>query len=464
MPSDLDRLRIPRPEDRDQARPPARGRLWLALGGGLILLLLALYLWGPLKPAQEVSVAVVSRLYPAQAFTVLNASGYVVAQRKAAVSSKSTGRLAFLGVEEGSRLKKGEILASLENEDLVAARNQAAAAVKEAEAGLTNAQAELTDAELQYKRYQTLVAKDLVARQDFDTAVARHSKAEAGVASARAHINVTRAALANAQAELVDAELQYKRYKTLVEKDLVARQDYDTAVARYSKAKAGVASAQAHIRVSQAALASAQASLEYSYIRSPFDGVVTTKYAEVGEVVAPFGAAANARAAVVTMADLHSLMVEADVAEANLDKVKLEQPCEIALDAIPDRRCAGQVHMIVPTADRTKATVLTKVKFLEKDDRILPEMSAKVAFLSRPLEAGERQPRLVLPKAALVSREGRNFAFLVKDQVARLVPVTLGQTMGDLMEIVSGLKDGDRVVLNPPPGLSDGARVKVRES
>ena len=256
MPSDLDRLRIQRSEETYQTRPPSRRRLWLALGGVLVLILLSLFLWGPLRPAQEVTVAVVSRLYPAQAFTVLNASGYVVAQRKAAVSSKSTGRLAYLGVEEGSRLKKGEILASLENEDLVAAKNQAAASVKEADAGL-----------------------------------------------------------ASAQAELVDAELQYKRYKTLVEKELVARQDYDTAVARHKKAQAGVASAQAHIRVEKAAEANAQASLEYSYIRSPFDGVVTAKYAEVGEVVAPFGAAVNARAAVVTMADLKSLMVEADVAE-----------------------------------------------------------------------------------------------------------------------------------------------------
>ncbi|MCL4502629.1 MAG: efflux RND transporter periplasmic adaptor subunit [Deltaproteobacteria bacterium] len=404
MPSDLDRLRIPRSEEKYQTRTSFRGRLWLALVGALLLILLALYLWGPLRPAQEVTVAVVSRLYPGQAFTVLNASGYVVAQRKAAVSSKSTGRLAYLGVEEGSRVKKGEIIASLENEDLVAAKNQAAAAVKEADAGLVNA-----------------------------------------------------------QAELVDAGLQYKRYKTLVEKELVAHQDFDTAVARYKKAQAGVASAQARIRVEKAALANAQASLEYSYIRSPFDGVVTSKYAEVGEVVAPFGAAVNARAAVVTMADLKSLMVEADVAESNLDKVKLGQPCEISLDAIPGRRFAGEVHMIVPTADRTKATVLTKVKFLEFDNRILPEMSAKVAFLSRALSPGERQPRLTVSKAALVPREGQNFAYVVKDNEARLVKVGVGETMGDLVEVLSGLKEGDRVVLKPPPGLADGARVKVKE-
>jgi len=403
VPADLDKLRISR---SGEERPPAasrRSRIWLILGGAALLVLLVLYLWGPLKPATEVSTAVAARVYPAQAFAVLNASGYVVAQRKAAVSSKSTGRLAYLGVEEGSRLKKGEVLATLENEDLVASRDQAAAQIKESQASLAQAQAELTDARLQYDRYKTLVAKDLVARQD-----------------------------------------------------------YDTAVARLDKAKAGVAAARAHIKTTQAALANAQAAVEYSYIRSPFDGVVLTKYAEVGEVVAPFGAATNARAAVVTMADLNSLMVEADVAESNLDKVHLGQPCEITLDAIPDKRFPGQVHMIVPTADRSKATVLTKVKFLEFDDRILPEMSAKVAFLSKPLKAEERRARLAMPKAALVSRNGRDWAFLLEGNRVKLAPLTLGPEMGDLVEITKGLQEGDKVVLKPPPSLVDGARVKVK--
>jgi HlyD family secretion protein len=403
VPPELERLRIPRLGEKPPTAVFSRSRIILILLGAVLLILAGLYLWGPLQPAQEVATTVVARLYPAQAYTVLNASGYVVAQRKAAVSSKSTGRLAYLGVEEGSRVKKGQIIATLENEDLVAARNQAVAQVKQAEA-------------------------DLGA----------------------------------AQAELVDARLQYRRYKTLVAQDLVAKQDFDTAVARYDKAKAGRAAAQARIKVARAGLANVQASLDYSYIRSPFDGVVTTKYADVGEVVAPFGAAANARAAVVTMADLHSLMVEVDVAESNLDKVHLGQPCEISLDAIPDRRFAGEVHMIVPTADRTKATVLTKVKFLETDDRILPEMSAKVAFLSQPMKADERQPHLIIPKTALVTRQGRSYSFLVTGNRAQLVPVTLGLPLNDLVEIKSGLKEGDRVVLNPPASLKDGSRVRVK--
>jgi RND family efflux transporter MFP subunit len=400
---DLERLRIQRPDAERPAAAASRARIIIIFLGVVLLGLLGLYLWGPLQPATEVTTAVVARLYPAQAYTVLNASGYVVAQRKAAVSSKSTGRLAYLGVEEGSRVKKGEILATLENEDLMASRDQAVAQVKQAEADL-----------------------------------------------------------GTAQAELVDAELHYQRYKTLVQQDLVAREDFDVAEARYKKAKAGLASAQARIKVARAGLANTQASLEYTYIRSPFDGVVTTKYADVGEVVAPFGAAANARAAVVTMADLGSLMVEVDVAESNLDKVHLGQPCEISLDAIPDRRFPGEVHMIVPTADRTKATVLTKVKFLEKDDRILPEMSAKVAFLSQALGPAARQPRLIIPKAALITRKGRVESFLVAGNRVKLVPITPGAIMNELVEIAGGLKEGDRVVLNPPPSLKDGSRVRVK--
>jgi HlyD family secretion protein len=402
---ELERLRISRPGKEAPTAVFSRSRIILIVLGAVLLILAGLYLWGPLQPAQEVATTVVARLYPAQAYTVLNASGYVVAQRKAAVSSKSTGRLAYLGVEEGSRVKKGQIIATLENKDLVATRNQALAQVNQAKADL-----------------------------------------------------------GTARAELVDARLQYRRYKTLVAQDLIARQDFDTAVARYDKAKAGVAAAQARIKVARAGLANAQASLDYSYIRSPFDGVVTTKDAEVGEVVAPFGAAANARAAVVTMADLHSLMVEVDVAESNLDKVHLGQPCEISLDAIPDRRFAGEVHMIVPTADRTKATVLTKVKFLEMDNRILPEMSAKVAFLSKPMKAAERRPHLIIPKTALVTRQGRSYCFLVVGNRAKLVPVTLGLPLNELVEIKSGLKEGDRVVLNPPASLKDGSRVRVKSS
>ena len=153
-----------------------------------------------------------------------------------------------------------------------------------------------------------------------------------------------------------------------------------------------------------------------------------------------------------------------DVAESNLDKVHLGQPCEISLDAIPDRRFAGEVHMIVPTADRTKATVLTKVKFLETDNRILPEMSAKVAFLSQPLKPSARRPLLTIPKAALITKNGASYAFLVTGNQVKLVAITPGLIMNDLVEVTHGLKEGDRVVINPPASLHNGSRVKVRQS
>jgi HlyD family secretion protein len=352
----------------------------------------------------KVQVAPVIKMYPAQAVTLLNASGYVVAQHKASVSSKSTGRLSYLGVEEGSRVKKGEIIARLENEDLTAARDRAAA-----------------------------------------------------------NLNAAKAALGQAEAELTDARLNYQRLKQLLAQNLIARQDYDTAEARYQKAEAAVANARANIKSAAAALNEAQTAVEYSLIRAPFDGVVLTKNAEVGEVVAPFGAALNARAAVATMADMRSLMVEADVAEANIHQVKVGQPVEILLDALPGVRFPGKVYMVVPTADRTKATIMVKVAFDSLDPRILPEMSAKVAFLSRPLKPQEEKPRLVVNPKALVHRNGKLVAFVLKDQKVQAAPVEVGPQLGDWLEVKNGLQEGDKVVLQPPSDLHDGAKVRVIE-
>jgi RND family efflux transporter MFP subunit len=352
----------------------------------------------------KVQVAPVIKLYPAQAVTLLNASGYVVAQHKASVSSKSTGRLSFLGVEEGSRVKKGEVIARLENEDLKATRDRAAANLKAAKATLN----------------------------EFE-------------------------------AEMIDAKLTYRRQKQLLAQNLIARQEYDTAEARYQKTEAAVANAQANIKAAEAALDEAQTAVDYSIIRAPFDGVVLTKNAEVGEVVAPFGAAVNARAAVATMADMSSLMVEADVAEANIHQVKAGQPVEILLDALPGVRFPGKVHMIVPTADRSKATIMVKVAFDSLDPRILPEMSAKVAFLSRSLKSHEEQPRLVVNPKALVHRNGKLVAFVLKDQKVQATPVEVGPQLGEWLEVKKGLDEGDKVVVQPPNNLHDGDRVRVIE-
>ncbi len=165
------------------------------------------------------------------------------------------------------------------------------------------------------------------------------------------------------------------------------------------------------MKASEAALKGAEVAVEYTLIRAPFDAVVLTKNADVGDIVTPIGAAANAKAAVVTVADMDSLKVEADVSEANLELVRVGQPCEIQLDALPEARFRGRVHMIVPTADRSKATVMVKVGFVDEDPRILPEMSAKVAFLSRPPTAAEKEPRTAVARSAVVEQEQQDRRF-----------------------------------------------------
>jgi RND family efflux transporter MFP subunit len=386
-------------------RPRKRKKfIYWTLAAVTLIILGLLYAKGVFTPAIDVQAATITQVYPSQAFTLLNASGYVVAQRKSALASKVTGRLIWLGVEEGSRVKKDQVVARLENQDVNASKNQAAA-----------------------------------------------------------NVNVARFNLDQARAELRDATLSFNRNKELLSRRVVAQQAYDDAMARYDKAAAAVASAEAALMASTAALEGAAAFLEYTLIRAPFDAVVLTKDADVGDIVTPLGAAANAKAAVVTIADMSSLEVEADVSESNLSLVKPGQPCEIQLDALPDQRFRGEIHMIVPTADRSKATVMVKVRFVDKDSRILPEMSAKVAFLSRLVKVEEEKPRVAVNQTALVNRKDRRTVFVVKGDRAVETPVSLGGPMGDMIEVLGGLKVGDRVVLNPPDRLENGSKIKIEE-
>ena len=357
-----------------------------------------------LTPATEVQVARVSEMYASRPLTLLNASGYVVAQRKAAVSSKATGRLDKIFVEEGDVVAANQVLAKLENRDLAASVEEADANIHAAEARLKNADAEVTDATLYYERYQLLKEKGAVSIQAFDIAEARYKKAIASQRTAR-----------------------YEIERTLATKKV------------------------------------AEVGLEYSFIRAPFDGVVTTKNADEGEVVTPLGGAANTKAAVVTMADLNSLMVEVDVSEASLEKVRKGAACEIRLDAFPKDRFPGTVHMIVPTADRSKATVLTKVRFNTRDDRVLPEMSAKVAFLSRPLNPDEQAPFLGIPVSAFRESSFDKHVFRIDGNRVRKTPVEIKRKWGDIAELIHGLKDGDLVVLKPGPDLKDAGKVKMKE-
>ena len=386
-------------------RPFKRKKLfyWVVV---ILLIVIAgfLYFSGFISPSVPVEIASISQVYPSQTISQLNASGYVVAQRKAAVASKITGRLVSLMVEEGSRVKEGQVIARLENEDAVAARDQA-----------------------------------------------------------EANLKVARANLEGAKAEFQEASLTFNRDKQLIAKGVISRSQYDTSEARFLRAKASVAAAEAGIKASSAALQGANVALEYCLIRAPFNAVVLTKNADIGDIVTPLGAAANAKAAVVTIADLSSLQVETDVSETNLGLVKFGQPCEIQLDAIPDSRFRGEVHAIVPTADRAKATVMVKVRFLDKDLRILPEMRAKVIFLSRPLKQEEEKPRTAVIKSAIINQGGQKTVFLVKGDRVLERPITTGEQLGEMIEVLGGAKAGDRVVAKPPKRLKNGARIKIAE-
>ena len=401
-PSDLSRLKIERGATAQVPGQRSRRRKWLSI----VVAVLALAAAGLLISRQaggkaDVETVTVSQAYPSQNYTLLNATGYVVAQRKAALSSKATGRLEWLGVLEGSRVKKDEIIARLENRDVSATLGQAQANIKVAQANLEQGQAELQDAQQAFKRAGELLAQKFIAAASYDTAQARYNKARAAIAAQRAAIA---AAQANAQA--------------------------------------------------------AQVALDQTVIRAPFDGVILTKSANVGDNITPFSSAADSKGAVVTNADMDTLEVEADVSESSLSKINVDQPAEIQLDAFPELRLAGVVSRMVPTVDRSKATLLVKVRFIDRDPRVLPDMSAKVAFLSKPVPPEDKAPVTAVQPAAIATRDGKPVVFVVADGKARQVAVSSGRKVGELVE-VKGVKPGDKVVSNPDAKLQDGQPVAV---
>ena len=344
-----------------------------------------------LDPPIEVQLTTATLTSPAQANAVLTANGYVVARRKAAVASKGTGTLIFLGVEEGDAVKKGQVIARLDDSDVTAALQRA-----------------------------------------------------------RENLRVV-------EADLNDAKQSLGRQKILLERDMVARSEYDIAEARYKRVVAGIDAAKFAVK-------EAQVAVDNTRIVAPFDGTVLKKNADIGEIVAPLAGAASSKAAVVTIADMSSLEIEADVSEANITRVVPEQGCEIRLDAYPDRRYPGYVTKIVPTADRAKATVLVKIKFKDYDNRVLPEMGAKITFLAPGSDqsAVQAKPLLAVPAAAVSNRNGRQVVFQVKDDRATGLPVVLGERMGNLVEIKEGLKEGDKVIGKIHENLRAGSKVSIK--
>jgi RND family efflux transporter MFP subunit len=363
--------------------------LWAVVIGALAASFL--FLRDFLNPPIEVQLATVSLTSPAQANAVLTASGYVVARRKAAVASKGTGTLVFLGVEEGDRVKKGQVIARLDDSDVLATLQRA------------------------------------------------------------------RENLRLAEADLNDAKQSLERQRILLQRDLVAQAEYDLAEARYKRVVASIDAAKFAVK-------EAEVAVDNTRIVAPFDGTVLKKNADVGEIVAPLAGAVSSRAAVVTIADMSSLEVEADVSEANITRVSPDQNCEITLDAYPQQRYPGLVTKIVPTADRAKATVLVKIRFKSYDERVLPEMGAKIAFLPPGAAAAGTSGEAVLtvPAAALATRNGQQVVFQVKEDRAIETPVVVGRRLGNLIEIKQGLKEGDKVIGKVEQNIDGDSKIAVK--
>lgn len=417
--SSLSRLRI----DRAAAEAaPVRRRRWpIALA---VVALVGVGAWWLMPKAVTVQTANVVTSTPSQQFVQLTASGYVVAQRRAAVASKATGRLIELNVREGSVVKHGELIARLDASDVRAAIVAAEAGVRQAEAGVRQAEVELANAEAELTRSQGLQAQGFISPQAVDAVQTRAKAARAALASAKASQEVARA-------------------------------------------QVGVQ------RVAE----------DFTEIRAPFDGVVLVKNANVGDIITPLSSAAGTQGAVVTMADMRTLEVEADVSEGSLSKARIGQPVEIMLDALPGVRFMGEVGGLVPTVDRAKATVTTKIRFQKLDERILPEMSAKVNFLSQPITVADQQPVLAVPPKALHEVDGRTLLWRVKAGATpdgqgnatpamqvEAVAVKAGRTLGDVREVLpadaaasGALKAGDKVVTGSPRPLKAGDRVKTAE-
>ena len=402
-PPSLDGLRIERRDD------PARGPGWwlvlpvalvAAAGGGW---------WWWTGPAQIATVRTMAArettVAPADA-AVLNASGYVTARRQATVSSKVTGKLVAVLVEEGMAVREGQVLARLDD-----------------------------------------------------------STVRSQLALAEARLVASRRAIAEQEVRLNEAQLNLARTRRLVEEGVVGAADLDTDTAEVDSLAARIALSREQVVVAEREIDVFRTQLDDMVIRAPFDGVAISKDAEEGEMISPVSAGGGfTRTGVSTLVDMDSLEIEVDVNESYINRVSDGQRVVANLDAYPDWDIPGAVITTVPAADRQRATVLVRIAFDELDPRILPDMGVNVAFLEdEPPEPRAEATRLLVPAGAARSREGRDIVYVLRGDLVERRAVRLGASVGNQVEVVSGLTAGERVVVEGPEDLADGDRVTVLE-
>jgi RND family efflux transporter MFP subunit len=399
---DLDALRI----EREPERPAARWIIWT----GLIILLaaggLAGYRWLTRERPVEVQVATVSARAAGTQAAVLNASGYVVARRRATVSSKITGKVVEVDVEEGKNVVQGQVLARLDD-----------------------------------------------------------STPRAALALAEAQAEAARRTLKENEVRLEQARLNERRAAQLLKERIVSQSQLDDAKAEADSLDARIAALREQIRVAERQIEVQQTDLANYVIRAPFSGVAISKDAQPGEMVSPVSAGGGfTRTGISTIVDMHSLEIEVDVNESYISRVTPGQDVDAVLDAYPDWHIPARVITLVPTADRQKATVLVRLAFKQLDPRILPDMAIKVTFLREgdATATAAAQPTALVPRPAIKTVGEDNYAFVIRGDAVERRAVRLGLTDGDRVEVLAGLQSGDRVVVSPPPTLSDGSRVSVQ--
>ena len=395
---------------------------WIALVAIVALTGAGAWFWATRVDAVQVRVATVTAKSggPAGGGTVLNASGYVTARRRATVSSKVTGKVMEVFVEEGKSVRAGQVLARLDD-----------------------------------------------------------SQTRAGLAMAEAQLGSAQKGFAEDQARLREARLNLERRQRLLKEQVVGKAEVDTAQSEVEALEARIAYAQQQIAVAESQVHMRRTDLADMVVRAPFSGVAISKDAQPGEMVSPVSAGGGfTRTGICTIVDMASLEIEVDVNESYINRVKPAQKVEAILDAYPDWRIPGHVITTVPTADRQKATVRVRIGFGPStssgspraesrgdafDPRILPDMGVKVSFLreDEPAPAVAPRARVLAPKNAVRQQDGKSVVFVVRDDRVERRAVQVGPEEGDEVEVLSGLSSGDRIVVDVPATLKDGDRIKI---
>lgn len=366
------------------------------------------WLWATRERPIEVEAASVTERAAGTHASVLNASGYVTARRRATVSSKITGKVIEVNVDEGMAVREGQVLARL------------------------------------------------------DDATPR-----AALALARAQVEAAKGSVRENTVRLAEAKLTLERRQMLLKDGLVPQADFDQAQAEVDSIEARIAATREQVKVAESQAALQQTDLDNTVIRAPFSGVAISKDAQPGEMVSPVSAGGGfTRTGICTIVDMRSLEIEVDVNESYINRVKPLQDVTAVLDAYPDWQIPARVITTVPTADRQKATVLVRIGFKSLDDpRILPDMGVKVTFLREANDQATPVPQAVslVPKSAVRTANNTSYVFVIRQDTVERRAVRTGGADGERLEVLAGLTAGDRVVVAPPAELADGVRIEIKQ-